>query len=40
MSIATMFAAAILLALIGIAATAAVRWAHVRVVFWEARPDD
>jgi NitT/TauT family transport system permease protein len=37
MSVATMFAAAILLALIGIAATAAVRWLHVRVVFWEAQ---
>ena len=37
MSVATMFAAAILLALIGVAATAAVRWVHVRVVFWEAQ---
>ncbi len=35
MSVATMFAGAILLALIGIAATAAVRWVHARVVFWE-----
>lgn len=32
-----MFTAAILLALIGVAATAAVRWVHVRVVFWEAQ---
>ena len=40
MSVATMFAAAILLAVIGIIATAAVRWLHVRVVFWEPQGPD
>jgi NitT/TauT family transport system permease protein len=40
MSVATMFAAAILLAIIGIIATAAVRWLHVRVVFWEPQDPD
>jgi NitT/TauT family transport system permease protein len=35
MSVATMFAAAILLTVLGIVATEAVRWAHRLVVFWE-----
>jgi NitT/TauT family transport system permease protein len=35
MSVATMFAAAILLTVLGIAATEGVRWVHRRVVFWE-----
>jgi NitT/TauT family transport system permease protein len=39
MSIATMFAGVVILAVMGIAATAIVRWIHARVVFWEALPD-
>jgi ABC-type nitrate/sulfonate/bicarbonate transport system permease component len=34
-----MFAGVVILAVMGIAATAIVRWIHARVVFWEALPD-
>jgi NitT/TauT family transport system permease protein len=40
MSVATMFAAAVLLTVMGIVATEAVRWAHRRVVFWESSDGD